>query len=370
LPGSKSPSDRQQWCMVLNLTGIRGVAAIWVVSIHYQEYFVGLLPQLNAFNFIFQNGDFGVDLFFCLSGFILGYVYLEDFSDVKLQGSAPKLRKYFLRRLARIYPTYLLTTILAGILFALAIIAGHNFENESGSTLSVANVLFNILGIQTWLGLPSLNGPAWSVSAEILAYILYPFFVFIFSKWLFCSKFRAFCTLIVNVIWYEISLHVPMFVEPRISQVLSEFFMGLSMYVICKDLVAVRKIIIVTRISLSCGLLIFFLLVNSEIILKSVIPLVLLLIIGLYSFVNIEGKGLSRRWIVNLGLWSYSLYLTHRLLQNVMSGLNLPKYEAGIMVRLLQAVALVVIPLVLAWVTTKFFENPCRRLIVKSNVQS
>lgn len=368
LPGSKSPSGKQQWSMVLNLTGIRGVAAIWVFSRHYQEYFVGLFPQLNVFNFIFQNGAFGVDLFFCLSGFILGYVYLEDFSDVQLRSRGPKLQKYFLRRVARIYPTYLLTTILAGILYSLAIISGHNFENESSSTLSVSNAFFNILGIQTWLGLPSLNGPAWSVSAELLAYILFPFFVFTFSKWLLCSTFRAFCTLIVNIIWYEISLRATMFAEPRISQVLSEFFMGLSMYVICKNLAVRRKIVIVTRISLFCGLLMFLSLVNSEIILKSVIPLVLVLIIGLYSFVNIAGKGLSRRCIVNLGFWSYSLYLTHRLLQNVMSGLNLPKYEAGIMIRLLQVVALVVIPLVLAWATTKFFENPCRRLIVKSKL--
>ena len=184
------------------------------------------------------------------------------------------------------------------------------------------------------------------------------------------STFRSFSTLILSVIWYELSLRSPMFIEPRISQVLSEFIMGLCLYVICKDLAFPRKIIIVTRISLMCGLIIVLYVVDNELILKSLTPLVLLLLIGLNSFENTEGKGLSRSWIVNLGLWSYSLYLTHRLIQNLMSGLDFPKYEAGIMVRLIQVFALIVLPLLVAWGTTKFFENPCRRLIVRSNLHA
>lgn len=351
--------------MILNLTGIRGIAALWVVSTHFQEYFVGLLPQLGYLNFIFRNGHFGVDLFFCLSGFILGYVYFEDFSKVPPRGRMPKLREYFLRRFARIYPTYLLTTVIAGFFYVIAIKVGHEFVNESGANLSVLNAFLNILGVQAWVGIPSLNGPAWSVSAEFLAYILFPIFVFCFSRWMLSSSFYAYWTLAVSIIWYEVSLHTRLFVEPQISQVLSEFMMGLSAYVICKDLIASKKFVRAARMFLSVCLLLIFMLVSSTLSLQSVVPLLLLLLIGLNYFENTIDRGLGRRALVNLGIWSYSLYLIHRLVQNLMSGTNFPKYEVSLTLRLIQVVALIVIPLLLAWGTTKFFENPCRQVILK-----
>jgi peptidoglycan/LPS O-acetylase OafA/YrhL len=303
--------------------------------------------------------------FFCLSGFILSYVYFEEFSKVPLLGRVPKIREYLLRRFARIYPTYLLTTIIAGLFYVIAINVGHEFVNESGSNLSVLNAFLNILGVQAWVGIPSLNGPAWSVSAEFLAYILFPIFVFSFSRWILSSSYHAYWTLAVSIIWYEVSLHTPLFVEPRVSQVLSEFLMGLSVYVICKDLIAPKKLVRAARMFLSISLLLIFILVRSTIILQSVIPLLLLLLIGLNYFENTIGRGLGRKVLVNLGIWSYSLYLTHRLVQNLMSGTNFPKYEVSLTMRLIQVGALIAIPLLLAWGTTKFFENPCRRVILR-----
>ncbi|MBW7763324.1 acyltransferase family protein [Enterobacter hormaechei] len=54
------------------LTGIRGVAALYVVAYHMLHHDVGI-------TFI-KNGYIAVDLFFVLSGFIMTYTYKDYFS--------------------------------------------------------------------------------------------------------------------------------------------------------------------------------------------------------------------------------------------------------------------------------------------------
>ncbi|MGN1288298.1 MAG: acyltransferase family protein [Bradyrhizobium sp.] len=80
------------------LTGLRGVAAMAVAFAHFQLFYPG---YANA-PFMWGNA---VDLFFVLSGFTLSYVYRRE--DVQFSS-------FFTARIARIYPLYLLTTVIAG----------------------------------------------------------------------------------------------------------------------------------------------------------------------------------------------------------------------------------------------------------------
>ncbi|HHR1195521.1 TPA: acyltransferase family protein [Klebsiella pneumoniae] len=57
-----------------SLTGIRGIAAIYVVIYH-------LFHHASDNNFI-NNGYLSVDLFFILSGFIITHAHRNDFFDV------------------------------------------------------------------------------------------------------------------------------------------------------------------------------------------------------------------------------------------------------------------------------------------------
>ena len=58
------------------LTGIRAIAALWVVAFHFAKAPFGSL-HLEEQPLI-QMGYLGVDLFFLLSGFIITYVHLND----------------------------------------------------------------------------------------------------------------------------------------------------------------------------------------------------------------------------------------------------------------------------------------------------
>ena len=61
------------------LTGVRGIAALWVVVLHGANYTSAstLLPEWTS-NLI-NKGWLGVDLFFILSGFVIAYVHQKDF---------------------------------------------------------------------------------------------------------------------------------------------------------------------------------------------------------------------------------------------------------------------------------------------------
>lgn len=107
---------------ILSLTGIRGVAALWVMLFHIGQGIPGysLLPWLTGSSFI-ENGFRGVDLFFILSGFIMMHVHAQDFTVFCRR----TLWDFMIMRCIRIYPVHLvvLLSILAVVIASPAYVA-------------------------------------------------------------------------------------------------------------------------------------------------------------------------------------------------------------------------------------------------------
>ncbi|HCN9228562.1 TPA: acyltransferase [Escherichia coli] len=157
---------------IKSLTGIRGIAALYVVLYH------------TVGSIIFHNGYLAVDLFFILSGFIMCVVYNDSFND---SITIKDYTNFMLHRFARIYPLYI-------FLVALAIIAFYAF----GKHFTAKEILSNILLIQN-LGLSkSIVGPSWSVSVE---FILYLFSLSYFSYALNLEQLNTFfgCSALVYI---------------------------------------------------------------------------------------------------------------------------------------------------------------------------
>ena len=94
------------------LTGARFLAAFWVLAYHFAIQFrfdtlPGKAPSTGALPLglapIILQGHLAVDFFFILSGFILSYTYVS--SEGALRGSR---REFWVARIARVYPVYLL----------------------------------------------------------------------------------------------------------------------------------------------------------------------------------------------------------------------------------------------------------------------
>ncbi|MDB4976787.1 MAG: putative acyltransferase [Myxococcaceae bacterium] len=109
-----------------SLDGLRGIAAALVVLEHFR--FVGLRAAVSM-----PVGDYGVLLFFILSGFLMGYLYLETPFD-----RAAAIR-YAAARVSRIAPLYY-ATITAS--YILTFIVGSDFIYALNTTEFVRLLLF------------------------------------------------------------------------------------------------------------------------------------------------------------------------------------------------------------------------------------
>ena len=150
------------------LDGLRGVAALMVIVFHCFETYV---PTFGTQ--IVNHGYLGVDFFFVLSGFVIGYAYDDRWDRMTTWG-------YFKRRLTRLHPMVIAGTVVGAALF---FFSGSYFPQ----TLSTPGWKFALcfvmgllmipcgmgLDIRGWGELNSFNGPNWSLTFEYIGNILY-----------------------------------------------------------------------------------------------------------------------------------------------------------------------------------------------------
>ncbi len=158
---------------IRQLTGVRFIAAAWVMLYHYQPALAAsglLVPVLHEF---LRLGSVGVDLFFALSGFILTHTYLTRLGP-RLTG-AGSLNFWWLR-LARVYPVYFLMLNVAGLAaLAEGVVTGEGRRDW----MTFPSYLQQVFMVQEWGPDPQRgwNFPAWSLSMEWLAYLFFPLLV-------------------------------------------------------------------------------------------------------------------------------------------------------------------------------------------------
>lgn len=156
------------------LTGLRIIAAVWVVLFHFRPLLRLASPELSdALAPVLDRGAQGVDLFFILSGFVLTWNYLERMGEV----FSVRATVHFLwLRLARVWPIYLVTLHLALLWIIFTLHVGH-VPTEDLSRITAISYVRQVLLVQLWFEPffdgSSWDGPAWSISAEWLAYLLF-----------------------------------------------------------------------------------------------------------------------------------------------------------------------------------------------------
>ena len=171
-----------------SLTGVRGVAALWVFLAHGTKLAASTLhaPWLLQSLFLF-NGLRGVDLFFVLSGFILMHVHAAEFA-------APDhaaVRRFAITRFFRVYP--LNSAILLALLVFVSTAPGYVQSARAYATageaykahnLSAAGFVQTLLLVQSWtvLKLGEWNIVSWTLSAEVLGYLLFPLLAFMMMR--------------------------------------------------------------------------------------------------------------------------------------------------------------------------------------------
>jgi peptidoglycan/LPS O-acetylase OafA/YrhL len=140
------------------LTGLRGVAALLVVVYHFTWFWVPPGWAATLVHHLYLM----VDLFFVLSGYILARQYGAGFRG--WPGFAA-FGDFLGRRIARVWPLYALGTVAAAFLL------------QPPAARGPGAILANVAMVQSWGLASSMNAPAWSISTEWTAYLLFPLLV-------------------------------------------------------------------------------------------------------------------------------------------------------------------------------------------------
>lgn len=129
-------------------------------------------PQLWWMYRMFGNGDRGVTLFFVISGMILALPFARQFL---LQAKPVSLRKFYLRRLTRIEPPYLISLLLC---YALILIHQNGIVESGLARHALASALYqhNLV----YGEMSRLNFVTWSLEVEIQFYLFAPLFMQLF----------------------------------------------------------------------------------------------------------------------------------------------------------------------------------------------
>ncbi len=154
------------------IDGLRFLAIFFVFIFHAYGFFLSKNPdtvkEINKihhfFHFLCRDGDKGVPIFFTISGFILAI----PFGNAILKNGRPvSLRKFFLRRLTRLEPPYILALLI--LFTGLLLLGTYSFHTLFPSLLASIFYSHNIL-----FGTPLVTVVAWSLEIEIQFYLLVP----------------------------------------------------------------------------------------------------------------------------------------------------------------------------------------------------
>lgn len=174
------------------LTGLRIVAALWVVLFHFRPLIWDASPRLkDDLAPLLNAGAQGVDLFFILSGFVLTWNYLERMGPT---WSTRATLHFLWLRLSRVWPVYLVTMHIAAlwIIFTLHIGTVPSPDVEKLTAISYVRQLFMVqLWFEPFFDGTSWDGPAWSISAEWLAYLLFGLMILVIFRMATVTRARA-----------------------------------------------------------------------------------------------------------------------------------------------------------------------------------
>jgi peptidoglycan/LPS O-acetylase OafA/YrhL len=152
------------------LDGLRGVAALAVVTFHFMEW---VFTDAGR-NFI-GHGFLAVDFFFCLSGFVIGYAYDDRIGKIGVL-------EFFKSRVIRLHPLVLAGSVLGLLTFLFDPFGGHPELYSTGKIIltflcSALLIPFPVMEDRGF-NLFSFNAPSWSLFWEYIANIAYAFVLY------------------------------------------------------------------------------------------------------------------------------------------------------------------------------------------------
>lgn len=297
------------------LTSLRGLAAWWVALYHFREY----LP-LNSSGWLWWGiayGYYAVDLFFILSGFVLHINYAPRLA----RPSREALWQFAVARFARVYPLHL-AMMVAFLAIPVAIMLFSQHGLLPGQRFAAEYYVMSLLLIQNWGFLDYLawNVPAWSISTEAGAYVLFPLLAMAVMRLrgvlAACAAFLLVLAFIGWLFWVCGMANIAADIARwGLVRCVLEFLLGMCcgrLYQLTGPPGWGRQALLLVGAGGMFGLA--WLGVRDYFVLPAGFAL---LVMGLSAATGPVSAVLGARWLVYLGEISYATYMVHYFLREV-----------------------------------------------------
>jgi len=369
-----------------SLYGLRFVACFLILISHINMWAIPAQLQAGAFEFSRYLPGIAMPLFFTLSGFLIHYFYHREENF-----SRSDLKSYYIARIARIYPLYLL--LIPFYYYSSGVSSLLNFNEK----LQILLMFFT--GTEAWsyglfhqtLSVSLFFVTAWSVSVEVFFYLIYPLFSKYIARLQLKQSVVALAAFLVLSLFYMYLCYLKIAATPELLMPDSYnsfqlWWFYVSPYVRILDFVTgcitaqiflrmpavlprnIQRLFHWAFIAILVALPLWFnLLLHSQGFARQLLftfgftPLVAGIIFYSALFVVIS-KGIIKTTLMMLGNCSFSLYLLQEI---ILKNFSLsPPQEGGFGLDYWGIVCLYVIAMIsIALISYQVFERPLRNYI-------
>lgn len=322
----------------IELDALRGIAAIIVLISHYSWAYHHYFNILKPKSFYFKYGDWGVQFFFIISGFVI-FMTLEKVTSVK---------NFALARFFRLYPVYWFCMFLTLIfLYFLPV--------PNWGPFSFFVIVKNLTMLQGFMRTDHIDQVYWSLCIEVVFYAIMGF-IFYFKK---IKQIEIVC-----FIWLFLSLVVVYFDFPLKKYLVAIlilknsplFISGIMFYKIRNRIATIWNHLIIIASFIIFSLILFTDKRQTEI---DFIPFLLLLIVfaTFYHLMYNNSNILRNPILLFLGSISYPLYLLHNVIgYSIITRIRM--YTSNIFI---YTGITTVFSIILAYLVSKYLEKPLMR---------
>ena len=297
---------------ITKLDGLRGLFSLMIVFYHYDQR---LLPNYISNFFLLRESWIFVEFFFVLSGFVISYNYntIKTKKDFFI---------YVIKRFSRLYPLLVFSTIF----FLISeITINVYFPQYTNTPEGIWSLLLKTVDTLTFMNSTpvfgnggGMNGPSWSISSEMISYILFGLITLLVSKRPQIVFFIILILISTILFYYNYTFSLPY--DFSFLRGLISFPLGVLIHRIPFSNVKFSKHLeLFVPILIIIGM--YFLSTNDNRFIEILI-INLIFFISIHILINTNGslsKLLDTKLFQFLGKISYSIYLNHLIVITVFS---------------------------------------------------
>ena len=329
-----------------DIDGLRGLSIILVLLFHAKIPF-------------FSGGFLGVDIFFVISGYLITSIIIKLHKKKKFE-----INYFYERRIRRIIPALYIVLIFLSVYTFF-------FQSPYFSKDLSQSIFFTPIFLQNFLNIYESSqyfnlaydfkslGHTWSLSIEEQFYMIYPIFFLLVLKF-FKTYLRYFISLlfIISLIYY---LYLGLdghqqnllffFTPSRIWEILSGCIVALNFTKVKKP-----RIINLVALILIIFPIFFINIIDLQYVLRILVVIgASLLLIETYNVKECPiSKLLKTKYLVFIGIISYSLYLWHVPIYSIYR--DFFTFEQNVYENLF----LITLSILISYISFKFVETPFR----------